>query len=204
MQYVEDAVLIDVYKIKFHNAPLLFLFVLMLFVILHCQAFSVANAGEHMVVKQGQGSFVYNAKGRRQKNPFVVAHWSDGSNGLAIGGIDPVAYFDRKQMVVGSSLHELTWHGVAWRFQNEGNMQAFMIRPLLYAPGFAGFDPFAITQGRLTQGHPGIWEIYAGKLLLFHNEVNRFLWSEARKTFFKQAQKTWPDISQNLSKIREF
>ena len=40
------------------------------------------------------------------------------STGLAISGFDPVAYFIRKQPVLGRPEFELTQNGAVWRFFN--------------------------------------------------------------------------------------
>src|SRR5262245_53068623 len=68
----------------------------------------------------------------------------DRNTGLAIGGVDPVAYFDGNGPKVGRPDLEFRYARAVWRFSNEGNRQAFMANPEIYMPRFGGYDPVAI------------------------------------------------------------
>ncbi|MCA1243926.1 twin-arginine translocation pathway signal protein [Stappia stellulata] len=96
-------------------------------------------------------------------------------SGYALGGQDPVAYFIARQPLEGLPRHELRWGGTIWVFVNEGNRAAFEADPEVYAPHLAGCDPVALADGFVTEGNPMIFALYDGDLLLFHSEINRFL-----------------------------
>lgn len=133
---------------------------------------------------------------------FIPIHWSDPVTGLAIGGYDPVTYFSAAPKRIESEDHEYVWRGVSWRFQSEGNWRAFKRSPSLYAPVFAGYDAYALSNGVLSQGLPSIWEIREGRLYLFHNPVNRHLWREHHKSLKDKVSKNWQRLSLELPRTK--
>jgi hypothetical protein len=106
---------------------------------------------------------------------FGQDYATDTMSGYALGGHDPVAYFIARQPLEGLARHELRWGGTIWVFANEGNRAAFEADPDVYAPHLAGCDPVALANGFVTEGNPVIFALYDGDLLLFHSEINRFL-----------------------------
>ncbi|WP_162265106.1 YHS domain-containing (seleno)protein [Polycladidibacter stylochi] len=106
---------------------------------------------------------------------------------LALHGYDPVAYQLQKAAVSGSREYELSWQNVLWRFRSEGNMAAFMQAPRVYAPVFAGCDPFALADGHVAQGNPRIFAIYQKRLLLFYSRANRYLFFSDPHDFWNSA-----------------
>ncbi len=49
---------------------------------------------------------------------------SDWRTGVAIDGVDPVAYFTDSQPLLGRPEFEFRHQGVVWRFRNDGNTLA--------------------------------------------------------------------------------
>ena len=47
------------------------------------------------------------------------------TNGVAINGTDPVAYFTMSKSVQGSADHAFNWNGVTWHFASGENWQMF-------------------------------------------------------------------------------
>src|SRR5437762_10479406 len=74
----------------------------------------------------------------------------DRHTGLALYGVDPVAYFTDKKPVAGRADVEFTYAGAVWRFGNEGNRAAFATDPQVYMPRFGGYDPVGISRGLAT------------------------------------------------------
>lgn len=97
--------------------------------------------------------------------PALAVGWRTG---LAIYGVDPVAYFSQGRVVEGRGAWELRHSGAVWRFSNEGNRQAFKADPLVYMPRFGGNDPTALARGVVLIGNPRIWVLFADRLYLFH------------------------------------
>ena len=113
---------------------------------------------------------------------------TDVMTGYALGGRDPVAYFIDKVPRVGDAEHELRWGGTIWVFVNEGNRAAFVADPHVYAPKFTGCDPYALAGGFTTMGKPALFALESRRLLLFHSEINRFLFLADPKTYLQSAE----------------
>ena len=139
---------------------------------------------------------------RALDNLYVPIHWADSITGLAIAGYDPIAYFEFNTAKPGDEDFEAVWHGVSWRFVNEGNLDAFRRRPSLYAPKFAGYDAYAVSQGVLSEGRPSVWAIMDGRLYLFHTPVNLHLWREHRQKLRAKAQQNWETLSLDLPRFK--
>src|SRR3954471_20921041 len=60
----------------------------------------------------------------------------DQHTGLAIYGVDPVAYFTDRKPIPGRQDFEYRYAGAAWRFVNEGNRAAFAADPHVYMPRY--------------------------------------------------------------------
>ncbi|MBN8921094.1 MAG: hypothetical protein J0H62_10625 [Rhizobiales bacterium] len=105
----------------------------------------------------------------------VAVNWRTG---LAIHGVDPVAYFVDGRVVEGQGAFEHVHAGAVWRFVNEGNRAAFKADPDVYMPLFGGNDPVALARGVAVSGNPYVWTIQAGRLVLFHTQ-------EAREIFLR-------------------
>src|SRR6186997_1172850 len=84
----------------------------------------------------------------------------DRHTGLAIYGVDPVAYFTDRKPIVGKPEFEHRHAGVIWRFDNEGNRAAFVADPDVYMPRYGGYDPVGIARGLSTPGFPELWVVH--------------------------------------------
>lgn len=100
----------------------------------------------------------------------------DRHTGLAIYGIDPVAYFTVGKPTAGRGNFELRHAGAVWRFDNEGNRAAFAAYPDIYMPRFGGYDPVGVSLGVARPGTPALWVVSEQRLYLFYT-------AEARATF---------------------
>ena len=92
----------------------------------------------------------------------------DRHTGLAIYGIDPVAYFTERKPTAGREDLELRHAGAIWRFGNEGNRAAFAAAPDVYMPRFGGYDPVGVSRGVATPGKPAVWVVSEQRLYLFY------------------------------------
>jgi hypothetical protein len=124
---------------------------------------------------------------------------TDRHTGLAIYGVDPVAYFTDRKPVVGRAELEFRFAGAIWRFGNEGNRAAFVADPRIYMPRFGGYDPVGIARGVSTPGRPQLWAIVKDRLYLFYT-------ADARATFLADpvaaiaaAEAHWAQVKQELA-----
>ena len=68
-------------------------------------------------------------------------------DGVAIGGYDPVAYFETGEPTPGDAALAYSWGDVAWHFATAEHEAAFRENPEAYAPQYGGFGAFAMTLG---------------------------------------------------------
>lgn len=137
-------------------------------------------------------------------NLYVPIHWSDYITGLAIGGYDPLSYFIAQKSEAGDERFQYLWHGVTWQFISKANLLAFKRTPSVYAPRYAGYDPYAISKGILSEGLPSIWVVEGSKLYLFNNQVNRYLWQDNKLKLHKKIEKNWQELSLDIPRFKVF
>ncbi len=118
----------------------------------------------------------------------------DAHTGLAIDGVDPVAYFTDAAPLVGLGNYEYRYAGVVWRFRNEGNMAAFVANPEVYMPRFGGYDAVAIGRDVALPGNPLLWVIVGERLYLFYSDEARARFMAKPDDAILLADSKWPAI----------
>jgi YHS domain-containing protein len=121
---------------------------------------------------------------------FVV----NPASGFAADGFDPVAYFVVARLREGKPEFETSWEDAAWRFANEGNRDAFVREPLVYAPRFGGRCPVALARGYPAEGNPRIWAVYDNRLYFFYSEQNKLAFEADPALSVADAQATWDKL----------
>jgi hypothetical protein len=123
---------------------------------------------------------------------------SDPNTGLAISGIDPVAYFTDRRPLAGLPKHEVRYAGTIWRFRNAGNQAAFVANPEVYMPRYGGYDPIAIGRGLALAGNPLLWRIADQHLYLFFNDEARARFMADPGEAVVLADEKWPSVASTL------
>jgi hypothetical protein len=146
------------------------------------------------IVFAGFAAFCRPANGAEP--PIVV----NSDTGLALSGVDPVAYFAEGKPVFGRADVELSRFGTVWRFRNVGNRTAFTENPEIYMPQFGGYDPVGIGRGRAIAGHPLIWTITGERLYLFYSEADRTAFLADAARIIAAAQRRWPEVARTAGR----
>ncbi|MCC7347516.1 MAG: hypothetical protein IT538_08975 [Variibacter sp.] len=128
------------------------------------------------------------------RTPIVV----DWRTGLALHGLDPVAYFAESQAAPGLPAFELSYAKVTWRFRNEGNRAAFAANAEVYMPRFGGYDPTALARGVATPGNPLVWLVFRQKLYLFHTPEARAAFLRAPEPMIAAGNLRWPRMQETV------
>jgi len=123
---------------------------------------------------------------------------TDPHSGLAMNGIDPVAYFTDATPLFGRPDQEGRYGGVFWRFRNEGNKAAFMADPEVYMPRYGGYDPVALGRGLAVAGNPLVWAMVGGRLYFFYNEAARERFIADPDEAILHAENRWPMVVSRL------
>ncbi len=118
----------------------------------------------------------------------------DATTGFAIGGYDPVAYFEEGRPVEGRAGFETTWDGAIWRFANAGDRDAFKDAPDVYAPQYGGHCAMSAAQGVPAEGDPRIFAIAGGRLYFFRGDTERQEWLGSPERLIAAAEANWPKL----------
>lgn len=115
-------------------------------------------------------------------------------SGVAVGGYDPVAYFEDGAPVKGDANFSYDYKGVKWRFASAANRDAFAADPEHFAPQYGGYCAWAASQGYTAPGNPQNWTIVDGRLFLNYNDKVQSDWEKDIPGFIEAADAKWPSI----------
>lgn len=109
---------------------------------------------------------------RDEEPRSAVAHYNLDDDGLALGGYDPVAYFEDfgGKAKKGKKSIEATHGGVTYRFASRSNRKAFLAKPERFEPAFGGWCAWAIAakDGSKAPVDPESFLIEGGRLFVFY------------------------------------
>ena len=109
------------------------------------------------------------------------------TNGVAIKGYDPVAYFSSNKAIKGDPSHAVSYEGVTYYFSTAANAETFKKNPAKCEPQYGGWCAYAMGEdGSKVEVDPETFKIIDGKLFLFYNQ------------FFNNTLKTWNKDETNL------
>lgn len=128
---------------------------------------------------------------------FSQSHASScnvGSDGLAIEGYDPVAYFTGNA-IKGNAAYTYTIDGATYRFSTAKNRDLFKAAPAKYQPQYGGWCAYAMgAKGQKVEIDPETFKVLDGKLYLFYNKYfNNTLksWNKDEVSLKTKADANW-------------
>ncbi len=125
---------------------------------------------------------------------FAIEPINKTSDGVAIKGYDPVAYFVDGKPVKGSRGFEYVWMGAKWHFSSPEHRDLFIKNPEKYAPKYGGYCAYAVSRGSTADIDPEAWTIVDGRLYLNLSKKIRDKWSKDIPGNIKKADENWPNI----------
>lgn len=114
--------------------------------------------------------------------------------GVAVHGVDVVAYFTEGKPVAGSEEFETSWNGAVWRFASAEHRDRFAAAPARYAPQYGGYCAWAVSQGYTADGDPENWKIVDGRLFLNYNREVQQRWEADIPGLVAKADANWPRL----------
>jgi YHS domain-containing protein len=117
-----------------------------------------------------------------------------GSDGIAIRGYDPVAYFRDGGPRAGKEEHSLRHAGVTWRFASAENKAAFAADPDRFTPAYGGYCAYGVAKGGLYKIEPDAWSIRDGRLYLNYDRSVQAAWAKQPGHFIATADRKWPAL----------
>ena len=114
----------------------------------------------------------------KKVSPIGWGMWGDinTSEGVALKGYDPVAFFNSGEPTAGSSEFSQDWGGVTWQFSSSENRDLFAESPEDFAPQFGGYCSFAVSKGFTADISTDAWHIEDAKLFVFADQNVRDDW----------------------------
>jgi YHS domain-containing protein len=113
---------------------------------------------------------------------------------LAVGGYDPVAYFEAGAPAKGDKQFSYDYAGATWRFSSAANLEKFKAEPSTFAPQYGGYCAWAVSQGYTAPGNPENWAVRDGKLYLNYNDKVQADWLKDPDGFITKADGNWPAV----------
>ncbi|MEZ4902701.1 MAG: YHS domain-containing (seleno)protein [Spirosomataceae bacterium] len=118
------------------------------------------------------------------------------TDGTAIRGYDPVAYFAEQKPVEGKKELAYNWNGSQWLFSSQANLDSFKANPTQYAPQYGGYCAYGVSENHKSPTDPNAWTIIDGKLYLNYSPKVKTLWSKDIPTRIQKANEWWPALNQ--------
>lgn len=134
----------------------------------------------------------FSGKGFSQDATVLHKKHYNLSDGIAIKGYDPVAYFEQGKAVKGNKDMAVYVWGETYYFSSVTNKELFKANPAKYEPEYGGWCAYAMgAKGEKVSIDPETFKIVNGKLYLFYNK------------FFNNTLKDWNKDEVNLKKTAD-
>jgi YHS domain-containing protein len=116
------------------------------------------------------------------------------TEGVAIAGYDPVAYFLDGRPVKGLPEHRAEYKGSVFHFASRAHRDAFAAEPARFAPRYDGFCAFGVARGYKAKIDPAAFSIVDGRLYLNYDLEVREEWSRDIPGLVAKADRNWPRV----------
>jgi len=135
------------------------------------------------------------ARVRAQADTPQPVNTLGSSDGVAIRGYDPVAYFRNGGPRLGKPELSVRHGGAVWRFASAEHKALFEADPERYLPAYGGFCAYGTSRGYLVKIEPEAWSIVDGRLYLNYDLGVRETWTRRTKTYIARADGNWPRLT---------
>ena len=105
-----------------------------------------------------------------QEDTIQFSPIQTNSQGVAIDGFDPVAYFDQDKAVKGSSEYNCEYLNTTWHFSSAENRDKFLSNPEKFVPQYGGYCAHSLTSNKIVYSNPESFVIRDDKLYLYSVE----------------------------------
>ncbi len=120
----------------------------------------------------------------------------NATDGIAIKGYDPVAYFNQSKAVQGSDSYLFAWSDTKWKFVSQANLDSFKLAPEKYAPQYGGYCAYGCSENHKSPTDPNAWTIIDNKLYLNYSLKVKEFWLKDTISRIKAANAYWPALNQ--------
>lgn len=113
------------------------------------------------------------------------------TEGLALKGYDPVAYFTVGKPTPGLTQFTHRWQDATYQFASNEHLERFKAEPEKYLPQYGGYCAYALSINRIADIDPNRWAVVDGKLYLNNNYFAHKLWSVSKSSNIEAADTNW-------------
>lgn len=114
--------------------------------------------------------------------------------GVALGGYDPVAYFDSGKPTRGLGTLSASYGGARYLFASAAHRRAFLANPRKYVPEFGGFCATGTAFGEKVDVDPETGKVVNGKLYLNNGPKALQIFNQDTPGIIGKAQANWPVV----------
>lgn len=120
--------------------------------------------------------------------------YTKGRANLALGGYDPVSYFNTNAPKKGDANYTTQYKGANWNFISQENLDAFLSTPETYEPQYGGYCAYSVSIGKLVKGDPTLWAIVDDRLYVNYNRNVHKRWMARTAVMIERGDAQWPSI----------
>jgi YHS domain-containing protein len=122
------------------------------------------------------------------------------SNGVAIQGYDPVAFFADNRPVKGNPQFQSDYHGAKYYFTSAEHKAAFDEKPAKYEPQFGGYCAYGASRGHKAPVKIEAWQIVDGRLLMQYDLDVKNDFNKDQQGNLRKADQNWPGLIDKYGK----
>lgn len=116
------------------------------------------------------------------------------TDGIAINGFDPVAYFTESAPVKGDPAISSDWEGAKLIFASAENKAMYDADPAKFSPRYGGYCAYAVSKGGTATTDPDAWTVHEDRLYLNFSVDVRSIWQEDIPGNISRADANWPGV----------
>ncbi len=116
------------------------------------------------------------------------------TDGKAIKGYDPVAFFKESKPVKGVESLSYQYNDATWLFSSKTNLETFKKDPEKFAPQYGGYCAYGTAGGHKAPTQTNTWTIVDGKLYFNYNDKVKESWNKQQAELIEKANTQWPLI----------
>lgn len=114
--------------------------------------------------------------------------------GIALGGYDPIAYFESGKPMAGVASLSATYRGARYLFATAAHRKTFVAHPQRYIPEFGGFCATGTAFGEKVDVDPRTGKVVHGKLYLNNGPRALAIFDKDPAGIIGKAQTNWPSV----------
>lgn len=122
------------------------------------------------------------------------------SNGVAIQGYDPVAFFTQHKPVKGNQQFSSQYNGAKYLFASAEDKTLFDQAPSKYEPQFGGYCAYGVSRGSRAPVKIEAWQIVNDRLLMQYDLDIKDAFNKDQPGTLKKADQNWPGLVDKYGK----